>query len=54
MALNIQIEGDKRSIVEKELVRIRPLVETASSVVQKLRDRCAYGWIQLKDLIVIV
>ncbi|XP_051126986.1 DNA polymerase alpha catalytic subunit [Andrographis paniculata] len=45
-----KIEGDKRLLVEKELVRIRPLVETALSTVQKIRDRCAYGWIQLKGL----
>lgn len=40
--------------VEKELVRIRPLVEAAASTVQKFRDRCAYGWVQLKDVIVSI
>ncbi|KAL8477076.1 hypothetical protein ACS0TY_029401 [Phlomoides rotata] len=49
-----KIEGDKRVMVENQLAKIRPLVETAASTVQKIRDRCAYGWIQLKDFIVIV
>ncbi|PIM98417.1 DNA polymerase alpha, catalytic subunit [Handroanthus impetiginosus] len=49
-----KIEGDKRLLVEKELARIRPLVELAASTVRKIRDRCAYGWVQLKDLVVIV
>ncbi|KAL6580135.1 hypothetical protein OROMI_008159 [Orobanche minor] len=49
-----KIEGDKKVMADKELARIRPLVETAASIVQKIRDRCAYGWIQLKDMVVIV
>ncbi|KAL8044514.1 hypothetical protein ABFX02_08G049900 [Erythranthe guttata] len=49
-----KIEGDKKLALEKELARIRPRVELAASTVQKIRDRCAYGWVQLKDLIVVV
>ncbi|KAK4416185.1 DNA polymerase alpha catalytic subunit [Sesamum alatum] len=49
-----KIEGDNRMPVEKELAKIRPLVETAASTVQKIRDRCAYGWVKLSDLIVVV
>ncbi|KAG8384365.1 hypothetical protein BUALT_Bualt04G0110500 [Buddleja alternifolia] len=49
-----KIEGDKKLAVEKELSRIRPLVELAASTLQKIRDRCAYGWVQLKDFIVMV
>ncbi|GFP88223.1 DNA polymerase alpha catalytic subunit [Phtheirospermum japonicum] len=49
-----KIEGDKKLALEKELVRIRPVVELAASTVQNIRDRCAYGWVQLKDLIVLV
>ncbi|KAK4488380.1 hypothetical protein RD792_004141 [Penstemon davidsonii] len=49
-----KIEGDKRLLVEKELTKIRPLVELAASTVQKIRDRCAYGWVQLQDLIVMI
>lgn len=49
-----QMEGDKRLAVEKELARIRPTVEMAASTVENIRDRCAYGWIQLKDFVVVV
>ncbi|CAN4082922.1 unnamed protein product [Withania somnifera] len=47
-----KVESNMRIQVEKELVRIRPMVEAAASSVQKFQDRCAYGWVQLKDLTV--
>ncbi|KAF9611731.1 hypothetical protein IFM89_034914 [Coptis chinensis] len=40
--------------LEKDLARIRLVVDLAASVVQKIRDRCAYGWIQMKDLAISV
>ncbi|GER47322.1 DNA polymerase [Striga asiatica] len=49
-----KVEGDKRFPLEKELAKIRPLVELAASTIQKIRDRSAYGWVQVKDLIVLV
>ncbi|KAG6424697.1 hypothetical protein SASPL_115117 [Salvia splendens] len=49
-----KMEADKRLAVEKEVARIRPLVEMAASTVEKMRDRCAYGWLQLKDFVVLV
>ncbi|CAK9159461.1 unnamed protein product [Ilex paraguariensis] len=49
-----KVDNKIRIPVEKELVRIRALVELAASTVQKLRDRCAYGWVQLKDLTVTI
>ncbi|KAL6530158.1 hypothetical protein OROMI_028803 [Orobanche minor] len=49
-----KVEGEKKLAMEKELSRIRPVVELAASTVQKIRDRCAYGWVQLQDLIVLV
>ncbi|KAG8363868.1 hypothetical protein BUALT_Bualt19G0067300 [Buddleja alternifolia] len=49
-----KIESDKRLAVENELSRVRPLVELAALTVQKIHSRCAYGWIQLKDFIVMV
>lgn len=49
-----KIDGKIRMPVEKELARIRPLAELAASQVQKLRDRCAYGWVQLSDLSVSI
>ncbi|KAL0377699.1 UNVERIFIED_CONTAM: DNA polymerase alpha catalytic subunit [Sesamum radiatum] len=49
-----KIEGDNKMPVEKELAKIRPLVEMAALTVQRTRDRCAYGWVKLEDLIVLV
>ncbi|KAK9284464.1 hypothetical protein L1049_023637 [Liquidambar formosana] len=49
-----KMEVSTRIPLEKELARIRPMVDLAASTVQKIRDRCAYGWVQLKDLIVTV
>ncbi|XP_075498639.1 DNA polymerase alpha catalytic subunit [Primulina tabacum] len=49
-----KIEVDKRLAVEKELSRIQPLVDVAATTVQKIRDRCSYGWVDLKNLVVIV
>ncbi|CAN8251389.1 unnamed protein product [Cochlearia groenlandica] len=36
--------------VEKAMTKIKPAVESASSIAQSVRDRCAYGWIQLTDI----
>lgn len=47
-------EVSKRVLLEKELMKIRPVVDLAASIVQRLRDRCAYGVVQLKDLIVTI
>ncbi|KAJ9170679.1 hypothetical protein P3X46_018771 [Hevea brasiliensis] len=49
-----KMDDNARIPVEKELTRIRPLVDLAVSTVQKIRDRCAYGWVQLNDLTVTV
>ncbi|XP_057770285.1 DNA polymerase alpha catalytic subunit [Salvia miltiorrhiza] len=49
-----KMEADKRLAVDKEVARIRPLVEMAASTVESIRDRCAYGWVQLKDFVVLV
>ncbi|TXG59415.1 hypothetical protein EZV62_013988 [Acer yangbiense] len=40
--------------VEKELSKIRPMVALAASTVQRIRDRCGYGWVQLSDLVITV
>uniref|UniRef100_A0A803KXY4 DNA polymerase n=1 Tax=Chenopodium quinoa TaxID=63459 RepID=A0A803KXY4_CHEQI len=47
-----KIDGAARPPFEKELIRIRPLVDSAAIAAQKLRDRCAFGWVQLNDLFV--
>ncbi|CAA6668372.1 unnamed protein product [Spirodela intermedia] len=40
--------------VEKELAQARLLSASALSTVQKIRDRCAFGWVQLNDLCVSI
>ncbi|XAR73998.1 DNA-directed DNA polymerase [Bertholletia excelsa] len=47
-----KVESKIRIQVEKELTRFRPLVDLAASTAQDIRDRCAFGWVQLEDLIV--
>ncbi|KAJ4828983.1 hypothetical protein Tsubulata_020636 [Turnera subulata] len=47
-------DASTRVLLERELTKIRPVVDTAMSTVQKIRDRCAYGWVQLSDLAVTV
>ncbi|KAI8543597.1 hypothetical protein RHMOL_Rhmol08G0230800 [Rhododendron molle] len=49
-----KIEHGIRIPAEKELARIRPLVDLAASTAQRIRDRCAFGWVQLNDLIVTI
>lgn len=51
--LNFQVEATIRTQVERELARVRPVVDTAASIVQRIRDRCAYGWVLMMDLITI-
>nr|VDD25910.1 unnamed protein product [Brassica oleracea] len=36
--------------VEKAMTNIRPAVESAASIARSIRDRCDYGWVQLKDI----
>ncbi|KAI3922255.1 hypothetical protein MKX01_005944 [Papaver californicum] len=47
-----KLELKVRVPLERELARIQPMVDLATSIVQKLRDQCAYGWVQMKDLFV--
>ncbi|MED6210639.1 hypothetical protein PIB30_066086 [Stylosanthes scabra] len=49
-----KMEVKSRIPIEKELIKIRPMVDQAASSVQKLRDRCAYGWVKLQDFVVSV
>lgn len=52
--LDLQTEASTRLPVEMELAKVRSVVNLAASTVQRIRDRCAYGWIQLLDLCVAV
>lgn len=52
--LALQIEGSTRLPLERELAKIRPMVQLAASTVQGIRDRCGYGWVQLQDFIITV
>ncbi|XXG62590.1 hypothetical protein AAC387_Pa05g0917 [Persea americana] len=49
-----QLEYSARRLLERELARIRPVVDLAASTIQRIRDRCAYGWVRLKDLTVSI
>ncbi|KAI4314977.1 hypothetical protein L6164_027831 [Bauhinia variegata] len=47
-----KMEAKSKIPLERELSKIRPMVDLAASTVQRIRDRCAYGWVQLQDLVV--
>ncbi|CAN1190341.1 DNA polymerase alpha catalytic subunit [Linum perenne] len=49
-----EMEASKRFAMEEELKKIRGAVEMAATTVEKLRDRCAYGWVQLDNFTVTV
>ncbi|RXH75354.1 hypothetical protein DVH24_030075 [Malus domestica] len=49
-----KMEASTRLPVEMELAKVRPIADLAASTVKRIRDRCAYGWIQLQDLCVTV
>ncbi|XP_022947955.1 DNA polymerase alpha catalytic subunit [Cucurbita moschata] len=49
-----KLEVHARVTLEKEMAKIRPIVELAASTIQSLRDRSAYGWVQLQDFVVTV
>ncbi|XP_010464507.1 PREDICTED: DNA polymerase alpha catalytic subunit-like [Camelina sativa] len=36
--------------VEKAMTKIRPAVESAAAITRSIRDRCAYGRLQLTDI----
>ncbi|KAL6586564.1 hypothetical protein OROMI_001552 [Orobanche minor] len=39
-----KIKANSKIAVEKEQARIRLVVELATKTVQKIKDRCSYGW----------
>lgn len=49
----VQVDSRIKAQVEKELIRVRPLVDLAASTIQRIRDRCAYGWVQMNDLFIV-
>ncbi|GMH25198.1 hypothetical protein Nepgr_027041 [Nepenthes gracilis] len=49
-----KVDPKPRGLLDKELTRVRPFVEMAAATAQKMRDRCAYGWVKLKDLFITV
>ncbi|KAH9711929.1 DNA polymerase alpha catalytic subunit [Citrus sinensis] len=54
LARKAQMEISAKIPLEKELNKIRPVVALAASTVQRIRERCAYGWVQLNDLAISV
>ncbi|XP_054824492.1 DNA polymerase alpha catalytic subunit isoform X2 [Prosopis cineraria] len=49
-----KMEDKSRIPLEKELSKIRPMIDLAASTIQKIRDRCAFGWVQMQDLVIAV
>lgn len=49
-----KMEASSRIPLEKQLTKIRPMINLAATTVQRMRDQCAYGWVQLNDLTVTV
>ncbi|KAK4262306.1 hypothetical protein QN277_027885 [Acacia crassicarpa] len=49
-----KMEVKSRMPLEKELSKIRPMVDLAAATIQKIRDRCAFGWVQMQDLVITV
>ncbi|XP_052722815.1 DNA polymerase alpha catalytic subunit isoform X4 [Vigna angularis] len=49
-----QMEAKSRITIEKEVIKIRPMIDPAASTAQKIRDHCAFGWVRLEDLVVSV
>lgn len=45
-----KMEAKSRIPIEKELIKIRPMIEPAALKAQKIRDRCSFGWVRLQDL----
>lgn len=44
------MDAGVRIQVEKAMAKIRPAVESAAAMARRVRDRCAYGWVQLTDI----
>ncbi|KAG0453481.1 hypothetical protein HPP92_024785 [Vanilla planifolia] len=49
-----KLDQKSRATYERDVATIYSAVNPAQLVIRKLRDRCAYGWVQLKDLTVSV
>ncbi|XP_017439927.1 DNA polymerase alpha catalytic subunit isoform X1 [Vigna angularis] len=49
-----KMEAKSRITIEKEVIKIRPMIDPAASTAQKIRDHCAFGWVRLEDLVVSV
>lgn len=47
-----KLEVHARVTLEKEMAKIRPIVKLAASTIQSIRDRSAYGWMQLQNFVV--
>ncbi|XP_020261450.1 DNA polymerase alpha catalytic subunit [Asparagus officinalis] len=49
-----KVDQKSKILIERELAAIQSAVELAASEIQKIRGRCAYGWVKLSDLVVSV
>jgi DNA polymerase alpha subunit A len=50
----MQLDQKARLPFEKEFAAVGQTINLALMEIQKIRDRCAFGWIQLKDLAVSI
>ncbi|KAG5069905.1 hypothetical protein JHK85_002282 [Glycine max] len=49
-----KMEAKSRIPIEKELIKIRAVIKSAASTAQEIRDRCAFGWVKLENLVISV
>ncbi|KAG8054614.1 hypothetical protein GUJ93_ZPchr0001g30249 [Zizania palustris] len=49
-----QLDQKARLPFEKEFVALSQTINLALMEIQKIRDRCAFGWVQLKDLAISI
>ena len=50
----MQLEQKVRLPFEKEFAVLNQTINFAFMEIQKIRDRCAFGWVQLTDLAVSI
>ena len=54
LLLWMQLDQKARLPFEKEFAAVGQTINLALMEIQKIRDRCAFGWVQLKDLAVSI
>ncbi|GLJ35374.1 hypothetical protein SUGI_0711430 [Cryptomeria japonica] len=47
-----KLEYSARILAEKRLDKVRPAIDAAATTIREIRDRSAYGWVNLDNLVV--